>query len=85
MITLKEWMEIVDYRITEGSEGGYTEFGSNVHSLSAWNGDHEGWSFNIVFNTKDQTVFMVEVCDYKHDQAYRLINPDYKKKYKKYS
>lgn len=79
MITLKDFMETVDYRITEGSEYHNTAFGDNQYSLSAWNGDHNGWSFNIVFDTQDQTVFMVEACDYKNQRAYRLINPDYKK------
>lgn len=83
MISLKEWMEVVGYRITEGSEGYYHEFGPNCHCLSAWNGDHNGWSFNIVFDTKDQTVYIAEACDYKNQRAYRLINPDYKQAYMK--
>ena len=82
MITLKQWMELVDYRITEGSDGGYPEFSDNIHSLSAWNGDHDGWSFNVVFGTRDQTVYMVEACDYKNQRAYRMIHPDYEKDYK---
>ena len=32
----------------------------------------------MVFDTKDQTVYVVEVCDYARDRAYRMINPDYK-------
>lgn len=81
MITLKDFMETVDYRITEGGEYHHMAFGDNQYSLSAWNGDHNGWSFNIVFDRKDQTVFMVEACDYKNDRAYRLINPDYKEEH----
>ena len=81
MITLKEFLEIVDYRITEGSNYDWPGFGHAAHSLSAWNGVHGkgGWSFNIVFDTEDQTVYMVEACDYTNDRAYRLVNPDYKK------
>jgi hypothetical protein len=30
-----------------------------------------------VFDTKDQTVYEIEVCDYTNDRAYRMINPDY--------
>jgi hypothetical protein len=33
---------------------------------------------NMVFDTQDQTVYIVEVCDYKRERAYRMINPDYK-------
>lgn len=78
MITLKEWMELVDYRITEGDCYGWQCFGPNAQSLSAWNGNHDGWSFNIVFDTRTQEVYTVEVCDYKNSRAYRMINPDYK-------
>lgn len=84
MITLKEWMELVEYRITEGSEYFWTCFGNNSYCLSSWNGDHDGCSFNITFDTKDQTVFLVEACDYKHNRAYRLVNPDYQQAYREY-
>ena len=74
-------MELVDYKITEGSdywpEGNFG--GRQLYSLSAWNGDHNGWSFNIGFDPQDdQRVYVVEVCDYKHDRAYRLIDSSLK-------
>ena len=77
MLTVKEWMELVDYKITEGSdywpEGNFG--GRQLYSLSSWNGDHNGWSFNIGFDPKDdQRVYVVEACDYKHNRAYRLID-----------
>jgi len=78
MITLKEFMELVDYKITEGSEYCWECFGSNAYSLSYWNQDHSGHSFCIIFDTHTHEVYAVEACDYKHERAYRLINPDYK-------
>jgi hypothetical protein len=78
MLTVKEWMELVDHRITEGSEYGWQCFGTDAYSLSSWNGDHDGWSFNIVFDTKTQVAYTVEVCDYARKRAYRMINPEYK-------
>lgn len=83
MITLRDWMETVNYRITEGSEYFCSAFGNNLYSLSAWNGDHDGWSMNIVFDTREQYVYLVEACDYKNQRAYRLIDPDYKNKFMK--
>jgi hypothetical protein len=83
MITLKEWMEVVGYRVTEGGDFGWQCFGDHAYCLSAWNGDHEGWSFNITFDNKTQVVYMVEACDYKLSRAYRLINPIYKDHYMK--
>lgn len=85
MMTLKEWMELVDYRITEGGEYSWYCYGEMVHQLSSWNGIHGdgGWSSNIIFSREDQTVFEVEFCDYTNNRAYRLLNPgtvnDYKK------
>ena len=80
MITLKQWMETVNYRITEGGEWSSQAFGDNAHCLSAWNGVHGtgGWSLNIVFDTETQLVYQVEVCDYTNNRAYRMINPLYK-------
>jgi len=83
MITMKEFFEAVSYRITEGGDYGWECYGSNSHQLSAWNGVHSdgGWSANIVFSTKSQKVYEVEVCDYTNNRAYRLINPKYKVKH----
>lgn len=83
MISMRDFMEIVNYRITEGSDYHCNSFGNNLYSLSAWNGDQDGWSTNIVFDTKTQTSYMVEACDYRNNRAYRLINPDYKDKFMK--
>lgn len=86
MITMQDFMQVVDYRITEGSEFTWHCFGSEAkpYSLSAWNNYHDGWSFNITFDTGTQEVYMVEACDYKHNRAYRLINPDYLTSYRNY-
>jgi hypothetical protein len=75
MITMKEWMELVDYKITEGSEYGWGCYGPNAYTLDSWNGVHGdgGYSFSIVFSTKTQKVYEVSVCDYTNDRAYRMI------------
>ena len=83
MITMKEWMELVDYRITEGSNYGWQCYGSNVYQMDSWNGNIDGHSFSIVFDTKDQTVYEVQAHDYVHNRAYRMINEDFLKKMKK--
>ena len=85
MITMKEWMELVDYRITEGSDFCWQCYGPNAYHLDSWNGIHDagGFSFCIIFDTKDQTVYEVQVHDYTNQRAYRMINPDFKKKMKK--
>ena len=54
MITLKEWMEIVNYRITEGSDFTWSCYGDNAYCLDSWDGDQNGSSFTIIFDTKTQ-------------------------------
>jgi hypothetical protein len=78
MITLKEWMEVVEYRVTEGSTFCWQCYGDNAYSLDSWNGDQDGYSFTVIFDTKTQTVYEVQSHDYKNQRAYRLINPDFK-------
>jgi hypothetical protein len=83
VITLQQFLETIDYKITEGDSYGWSCFGNNSHQLGSWNGIHGkgGWSANIVFSTKSQKVYSVEVCDYTNDRAYRLINPKYRDRY----
>ena len=85
MLDMKEWMELVDYKITEGDNYGWSCFGPNSYQLSSWNGIHDkgGYAFNIVFSTKSHKVYSVEVCDFTNDRAYRMINPEYDKKHEK--
>lgn len=78
MITLKQWMETCNYRITEGSEYGWQCFGHDAYRLDSWNGDQEGHTISIVFDTKTQEVYEVEAFDYNRERAYRMINPDFK-------
>jgi hypothetical protein len=82
---MKEWMELVDYRITEGSDFCWQCYGHDAYHLDSWNGIHDkgGFSFCIIFDTKNQTVYEVQVHDYTNQRAYRMINPDFKKKMKK--
>ena len=80
---MKEWMELIGYRITEGSDYMWSCYGSDAHALDSWNGEQDGHSFTVIFDTKDQTVYEVQAHDYVHNRAYRMINPDFQKKYKK--
>jgi len=85
MISMKEWMELVDYKITEGGDYGWSCYGPNAYQLSSWNGLHDkgGWSFNIIFSTKTQKVYEVEVCDYTNNRAYRMIVENKREKHAK--
>lgn len=79
---LKDFMETVSYRVTEGSEYCWSCYGPNAYRLDswsgAWNNATEGYTISIVFDTVTQTVYEVEAWDYNRDRAYRWMNPDYK-------
>lgn len=85
MISMKEWMELVDYKITEGDTYGWQCYGPNAYQLNSWNGVHGkgGHSFSIVFSTKSQKVYEVSMCDYTNDRAYRMINTKFQEKHRK--
>lgn len=77
MITVKEWMEIVDYKISECVDFDWQYYGSNAYSLHSWRGKHrEGYNF-IVFDGNTQEVYETQVHDYLNNRAYRMINPNY--------
>lgn len=78
MITVRDFMETVDYRITEGSDFCWNCFGYNAYRLDSWNGEQEGHNISIVFDTATQVVYQAEAHDYKSGRSYRLINPQYK-------
>jgi hypothetical protein len=85
MLTIKEWMELVDYKITESGQYGWSCYGPNAYCLDSWNGVHGkgGYSFSIVFSTKSQKVYEIQVSDYTNNRAYRMINTKYADKHAK--
>ena len=81
MISMKEFMDAVNYRITEGSEFCWQCYGPKAHTLDSWNGDHTGHSASICFDRDTQVVYEVSVSDYARNRAYRIINPDFRAAY----
>ena len=77
MITLKQFMETVNYRISEGSNYMWECFGPDAYMLDSWNGDQDGHSFTIIFDTKTQVVYEAQAHDYVNNRAYRITNPDF--------
>ena len=54
MISLEQFMNVVDYRISEGSTYDWHCYGNHAYTLSAWNGVHGavgwliGWSVGLL-------------------------------------
>ena len=78
MITIKDYMEAVQYRITDGSEYQWSCYGPNARSMEYWNGRYDGGvSVNMVYDTKTQVVYEMEAWDYAAEKEYRWIHPGY--------
>lgn len=84
MITLRQFMEVIDYKITEGSEYCWDCYGPNAYQMDSWNGLHDagGYTVNCVFDKVDQTVYQMEAWDYTKNRVFRWIHPNYLAAYK---
>jgi len=81
MITLKEFLETIDYRITEGSEYCWNCYGENTHRLEST--DLSRHTVTCVFDTKEHFLYEMEAWDYTNNRTYRWLHPDFVKAYKK--
>ena len=81
MITIKDWMEGVKYRISDNWDFQWQCFGSNAMVLESDWGVHGGRSYTVTYDKDTQEVY--EVCSYSQDDCsgMRWINPDYRKAY----
>jgi len=83
MITLKEYLEAVDYKISGGSEFQWKTFGPNARYLDCESQDINEYSIHAVFDSVTQQVYSMEAWDYVNDRTYRWIDPNYVRAYKK--
>lgn len=74
MITIDKWLRVINYQITGGHDYQWRSFGPDAYGLES---DSDDYSFGILFDKKDQTVYQVSVCDYRNDRAYRMSNPKF--------
>lgn len=81
MITMKQWLELVNYRITEGSDYGWACYGPNSYTLDSHTNSQDSHSCSIVYSTHSQKVYEVIVCDYVNNRAYRMINDNNRAKH----
>lgn len=79
MITLKEYLEAIDYKITEGSDYGWDCYGPNARYLDSYKDDR--YSISAIFDSQNQFVYAVELWDYVNHREYRWQHPNYKEEY----
>ena len=75
MITLQQYMDCIQYRITNSDEYLWECYGPYARSMDS--DELEKYSVNCVFDTVDQTVYEFQAWDYINDRQYRWINPVY--------
>lgn len=84
MLTLKDFLNTVNYRITEGSAYGWTCFGENAFCLDSWSGQHDqGYSASATFDLNTQVLYTIELADYDNDRAYRWVNKSVADRYRR--
>ena len=81
MITLKDFVEAIEYKITEGSDYQWDCFGDNARYLDAHGPElNEDYSISAVFDSRDHIVYAIEAWDYKTNRELPKKNY-YAKKY----
>ena len=79
MITVQEFANAVQHKITGGSTYGWDCFGPDVRWLDAE--EPNVYSASIVFGGPEFLVHIAEVHDHVNDRSYRLIHPEFKDAY----
>jgi len=77
MITIKDFLEMIKYRINGGDEYQWKAFGSHAYTIDYWDGKHDGCSAYAIYDIKDQTVYQIELADYRNDRIYLWTNPEF--------
>lgn len=70
MITLKEWIELISYRISGGSEYQWQCFGPNARFIDC---ESANYSTSAVFDSSTQEMFQVEIYDTARQVNYVFI------------
>lgn len=77
MITIKDFLEACQYKITGAALYQWKCFGPNARYLDS---DSQNYSLTMVFDTVTQEVYEAEV--HTRNAAYRIINPNYLEAFK---
>lgn len=80
IMTIKEYLETINYKITSAEDFCWNCYGENTLTFETWNGDIEGVSSSIIFDSQSQKVYEVFVIDYGTAQAFRWVHPEFVEK-----
>jgi len=80
MITIKEFLESIDYKMSTSDDYLWLCYGENARGMDYWNNEHgdNGVSISCIFDTQTQVIYEMQAWDGPNEREYRWINPDYK-------
>jgi len=76
MTLLKNYLEAIQYKITDGTDYGWNCYGPNARYLDSYKENQ--YSIGAIFDSQDQIVYAIELWDYQNHREYRWQHPDYK-------
>ena len=83
MIKINDFFELIDFKVIQGFDYGWNCFGPNAFMFCSHDDSKTGqtWESSIVFDTKTQEVYRIEICDYDNNRAYTWMPPTSCEKY----
>ena len=73
MITVQQFLEKINYKITGGSDFLWKCYGEDTYTIDSWVEEH--YEASLTFNPKTGETFEVSIIDLINRRQYRLINP----------
>ncbi len=84
-MNINEFLELIEYKVAEGSEYYWECFGPNAWSISRLDYNetsaHASNEISVVFDTKTSLVYSIEALNYQDELSYQWIHPDYEYSY----
>lgn len=77
MLTFKDFMQLINYKPTEIGE--YTvPYYREATAIECWDGNQDGFSLSLICSLRNDETYEVQLCDFKRQRAYRIINEKYR-------
>ena len=73
MITVQQFLETINYKITGGSDFLWRCYGEDTYTIDSWVEEH--YEASLTFNPKSGGTFEITVIDLVNRRQYRWINP----------
>lgn len=76
-ITIKDFLDLIKYRIYEGSNYQWECFGKNAFCFDYWDQEND-ISGGMIFDTETHVVYYVTFTNEKTDVSYRWVHPEWR-------